>query len=284
MKTLLVPLLSIPEDRQTILNALELARMLPAHVTAMFPGGYLSEFLSETEPRPSALKPWLQTEARAALAQQIETVRADFDDLVRSQKLTVSEQPGHEASVHFEIRRGIPERAIQEAAIYHDAIVLSHSGDSANSSFQKSLIKSALAHAAKPVWMLPERIPVPFGAHAAIAWNGSAPSARAVSAALPWLHRADAVHVLTVATSKTSHGAADDLRRYLEWHGIQSAIRKLERSGLSVGADLLHAAQDVEADFLVLGAYTHSRTRETLLGGVTEVVVNNATIPVLFAK
>ena len=67
MKTLLAPLLSIPEDRQTILNAVEIARVTQSHVTAMFPGGYLSELLSETEPRASRVKPWSQTEARAAV-------------------------------------------------------------------------------------------------------------------------------------------------------------------------------------------------------------------------
>ena len=52
---------------------------MQAHVTAMFPGGYLSEFLSETEPRPSTFKPWLQTQARSVLGQQIEAARSEFE-------------------------------------------------------------------------------------------------------------------------------------------------------------------------------------------------------------
>jgi nucleotide-binding universal stress UspA family protein len=37
----------------------------------------------------------------------------------------------------------------------------------------------------------------------------------------------------------------------------------------------------MDASMLVMGAYTHSRVRELLLGGVTRDVISEATIPVL---
>ena len=46
---------------------------------------------------------------------------------------------------------------------------------------------------------------------------------------------------------------------------------------------LLSRASDVEADLLVMGAYSHSRVRELVLGGTTRTVLKSMTLPVLMA-
>jgi nucleotide-binding universal stress UspA family protein len=46
---------------------------------------------------------------------------------------------------------------------------------------------------------------------------------------------------------------------------------------------LLHAAAELEAGCLVMGAYGHSRLRETVLGGVTRDLIGVATLPLLMA-
>jgi hypothetical protein len=52
----------------------------------------------------------------------------------------------------------------------------------------------------------------------------------------------------------------------------------------SVGDTLLAAATEYDAGLLVMGAYSHSRLREMLLGGATRDVLKNATTrPVLMA-
>ncbi len=38
------------------------------------------------------------------------------------------------------------------------------------------------------------------------------------------------------------------------------------------------------ADLVVMGAYSHSRLKELLLGGVTQHVLENATLPVLMMR
>ncbi|MEG2034400.1 MAG: universal stress protein, partial [Janthinobacterium sp.] len=45
----------------------------------------------------------------------------------------------------------------------------------------------------------------------------------------------------------------------------------------------LSQAADLSADLLVMGAYGHSRLRETILGGVTRTILQSMTIPVLMA-
>jgi nucleotide-binding universal stress UspA family protein len=50
-----------------------------------------------------------------------------------------------------------------------------------------------------------------------------------------------------------------------------------------VGAGLLAAASAFEADLLGMGAYSHSRLRQMILGGVTRHVLGHAAVPVLMA-
>ena len=42
-------------------------------------------------------------------------------------------------------------------------------------------------------------------------------------------------------------------------------------------------AMDVGAQVLVLGAYSHSRMRELVFGGITDDIINAAQMPVLMA-
>ena len=64
---------------------------------------------------------------------------------------------------------------------------------------------------------------------------------------------------------------------------MAEAVTLPVEGGTSVGAAILAEAGRRNASMLALGAYTHSRVREFLLGGVTRHVVEHARIPVLMA-
>jgi nucleotide-binding universal stress UspA family protein len=125
-----------------------------------------------------------------------------------------------------------------------------------------------------------------------ISWNASNEAGHAVSAALPLLKRADHViiAVFDAEADRVAHGAEPgaDLAVYLARHGIRATVlsRTTERHGPfrrhgDVGDALLALAGEVAADLLVMGAYGHSRLRETIIGGVTRTVLHHMTIPVL---
>jgi nucleotide-binding universal stress UspA family protein len=46
----------------------------------------------------------------------------------------------------------------------------------------------------------------------------------------------------------------------------------------------MNAARSGGADFLVMGAYTHSRLREALIGGVTAYMLKQADMPILMGR
>ena len=52
----------------------------------------------------------------------------------------------------------------------------------------------------------------------------------------------------------------------------------------SVGAGLLGAAREFGSDLLSMGAYSHSRLRQLILGGVTRHILENADLPVLMSR
>ena len=152
-----------------------------------------------------------------------------------------------------------------------------------------------ITNAGRPVLL------VPFAGHQAtvgrrivVAWDGGREAARALQLALPLLKDAAAVTIAVFELASDEHKAADalvaDPRPFLARHGVTAALavhavdhqRRLNRRH-EVGERLLSLAADVAADLLVMGAYGHSRYRESVLGGVTKTVLEAMTLPVLMA-
>lgn len=63
----------------------------------------------------------------------------------------------------------------------------------------------------------------------------------------------------------------------------QGERQGLLKRGADVGSQLLALAAERDCDLLVMGAYGHSRLRETLLGGVTRSVLDAMTLPLLMS-
>jgi nucleotide-binding universal stress UspA family protein len=127
-----------------------------------------------------------------------------------------------------------------------------------------------------------------------ISWNAGKEAGRAISAALPLLRQAANVHVAMFDPDPTKLAAGEQpgaqLLRYLGRHGVRASVtvshteRHLgfKRPG-DIGEALLGLAASLRCELLVMGAYGHSRFRETILGGVTRTVLETTTIPVLMA-
>ncbi len=116
-----------------------------------------------------------------------------------------------------------------------------------------------------------------------IAWNGSREAARAVTAALPLLHRANAVHVVATRRYMRDFPAAQDLVDYLARHGIDAQARRIDASDDAAARAILGAADGLGAGLIVMGAYSRTRLSEVILGGVTRRVLLRSPVPVLMA-
>uniref|UniRef100_UPI00131ABCA1 universal stress protein n=1 Tax=Beijerinckia sp. L45 TaxID=1641855 RepID=UPI00131ABCA1 len=148
--------------------------------------------------------------------------------------------------------------------------------------FTDRAFDTAVFATGRPALMLSRTLPTDLLSHIAIAWDGSLEAARTVGQAMTLIHEADRVTVIQVQTRASEETSCADLAESLRWQGIVAHTHVVATAdGLSVGETILAEASRLTASMLVMGAYTHSRVRELLLGGVTRDVVAGATIPVL---
>lgn len=180
---------------------------------------------------------------------------------------------------------------------YADLVVISqYNAKDKSPSVMRDFPAYVLLHSGRPVLIVPYAPPLPLLAPPAaarnvlISWNASKEASRAVSAALPLLQRAGQVHVaiFDAQVHAAEHGEQPgaELLHYLARHGVEARLHLLDGGGVrrgDIGEALLSQAADLSADLLVMGAYGHSRLRETILGGVTRTILQSMTIPVLMA-
>ena len=145
-------------------------------------------------------------------------------------------------------------------------------------------VEAALVETGRPLLLVPPDVPSSVGDAVLLAWNASPQAARAVAAALPLLARAARVVVMAVGNGAEPEPTADRLARALAWHGIAAEPRRIEQGSRRVRDILLVEAKGLRADLLVIGAYSHSRMRQIVLGGVTEHMLDHAHLPVLMTR
>ncbi|MDH3702904.1 MAG: universal stress protein [Alphaproteobacteria bacterium] len=141
--------------------------------------------------------------------------------------------------------------------------------------------ESALFRCGRPLLLTVPDAPVSVGARVLIGWNQSAQSGRAVTAAMPFLRSADAIRVVAIETGSKKGPSPEALAQNLGLHGVQAEIKKLTPDYRDVGEAILDEAKEFDADLVVMGAYSHSRLRELIFGGVTGHILTNADRPIL---
>lgn len=170
-------------------------------------------------------------------------------------------------------------------ALYADLMVLGQRDpdDPMAGELPGDFVASVLVQSGRPAVILPYVGTVkPVGGSVMVAWKETRESARAVTAALPWLRKADQVHA--VAYGEDAEASLKCLQDYLRVQGIQAVnLHPGGNRDEDAGNKLLSFAADVGADLLVMGCYGHSRAREWVLGGATRSILQSMTLPVLMS-
>lgn len=134
-----------------------------------------------------------------------------------------------------------------------------------------------LMEAGRPVLIVPPGLHRLSAKRIVVAWKDTREARRAVHDALPFLVRADQVHV-AVAGPEARREGATDVAAYLSGHGIRVATHLLHKPKISVADEILRFARREEADLIVMGAYGHSRLREWVFGGATREMLETTTV------
>ncbi len=191
-----------------------------------------------------------------------------------------------ERQVRWHEAIGEPTRAFVQRAWGSDLMLLGqHDPDNKTlGGLGESFVADVLIDTGKPALVLPYTHRGPVGEQRVVlAWKRTPESARAATAALPWLKRAAQVHVLAWQEGEGDGGAALPIEPWLRSHGVAYTVHREGPVGRDLGEMLLSQLADLQADLLVMGCYGHGRTREWMLGGVTRTVLRAMTCPVLMA-
>jgi nucleotide-binding universal stress UspA family protein len=286
IRKLLLPLTGTAAGEAALSTALTIARGWNAHVLALhvrvdsrdvaplagegLSGAMIEEMMSATEKESS---------------ERAHAVRSMFDRFVMQHEVILAEaRPGAEhATASFAAVTGREEDLVAQQARLADLTVVPHpdAGEDVSSS---DALHAVLFDSGRPVLVSPRIAPKTIGTRVCLGWNGTAESASAVLAALPWLQRAEAVRILSAGGYQRRGPAAPELAAYLALHGVSADIVMFQPINGVVGAGMLAAARDFGCDLLAMGAYSHSRLRQLILGGVTRHVLENSALPVMMNR
>lgn len=286
IRKLLLPMAGTVAGESALLTTLRVAQRWSAHVVAMhvrmdsrdvaplagegLSGAMIEEMMSATEHEA---------------AERAAAVRGLFERFTVSHGVEVRKASGRQdrASAEFVVMVGREDEVVAQQARLADMTVVAHPEAEEEASSSDAL-HAVLFDSGRPVLIAPHTPPETIGTRVAIGWNGTAESAAAISAALPWLQRADAVRILSAEGYQRRGPSAAELAAYLTLHGIRAEVAQFRPVDNVVGAGLLAAAVEFGADLLTLGAYSHSRLRQLILGGVTRHVLAHARLPVLMNR
>ena len=292
IKRILVPLPGSASHTGQIETALSAAKALGAHVQALFisqpppdmRSGVTRGSLNVTEigRSVSAVSVNWYAEERERNARDAREVFARACAAVGIPMRSANDEPDSPLAASWREAEGsYVEIAVQRAAAF-DLIV------AASATVTESLMaiaEQSLLQTRRPVLLATAHPQTDLTDSVMIAWDESPECWHAVSAAIPFMQLAKSVRIISVDRDASNRQASQaEVLAYLRCHGIAATAQVVAPELRSVGDTLLAAGAEHEACLLIMGAYSHSRLREMLLGGATRHILQNASArPVLLA-
>lgn len=286
IKTILVPFSGDKREFPALSTAFALGKDFASHITCLhvstdpkhiayaggfgFAGSTLENFTDDIT---------------AANQLQAHNAQLTFAEYERKNHITNDQgatTPLH-ASATFRYEIGRIDKIITHHGRLSDLIVMGRTISEVNPDYA-TVATTALFDTGRPVLFTPPKALKTVGYNIAIAWNSSAESSRVITCAMPLLHQARNVFIFTIREGGTNSAtSARELAKYLKLHGITAKSLVIKKQKLSVGEIILNKAKKLEVDLLVMGAFTHNRVRQMIVGGATSHILENSPIPVFMA-
>jgi nucleotide-binding universal stress UspA family protein len=290
IKRILVPLPGSAEFSAEIDLALTVAKAMGAHVEALFiaqpppsPRGAFSVgdiYSAHGSAALAPLSPFAEERERQAREAREQFVVACASNGVPM--LEDNKEFDALPSASWREREGSYVDVASQRATAFDLIIAASA--SATESL-KDIAEQSLLQSRRPVLLAPSRLDTKLTDPAMIAWDESPECWHAVSAAVPLLKLAQSVWVVSVDKKEENRrGSQAEALAYLRCHGLKATAKVIAPDLRSVGDTLLATAAEQDTGLLVMGAYSHNRLREMLLGGATRDILQHASSrPVLLA-
>ncbi len=268
-------------DEAVLRYAIAAARPFDAHVVAIFVRPDLAEAIAFFSDGVSgAVVDEVISASRDAAEEAARRVEQTLSIVCAKEgveSVTASTRADH-VTLSLHLAQGNLSDQLTEAARLSDVVVFGPLQDGDKMGLADAFVQT-LTETDRPALLATDEFQTNFAKRIAIGWDGKTAASQAVSAALPYLARAESVEILSVRRGSAPAQPTEALHEYLMLHGVSGTERVIDRGSRSTGEVLLDAATGT-ADLLVIGGYGHSRIRESLIGGVTRHVIAHAKLPV----
>ncbi len=228
-----------------------------------------------------AASSWIPEDVRATIkaaqAQAVKEIEARFRQRTASHAA--------QDKIHWISKRGDGDATVARYARLYDLTIVGRH-DAVLSVDQPELHPDTIAMVSgRPVLLIPREFDMEtLNEHAVLAWDGKRAAARALADTMQILETKSLVTIVTVGDGEAEYSLPEiSVETALQRHGIKTESVNLERNGKSVGHRLLKFLEQTQPRLLVMGAYEHSKFRQSIIGGVTNAVLKKAKGPVIIS-
>lgn len=269
-RTILVHVDAEPGAAERIGLAADLARRFEAKLIG----------LAAALPRPPVEAITAGVMDASILELERDQIAADFK-LAEEQFRVLAEEAG--TTVEWRAANNFPTFALAEAASAADLLVIGRSPSGLIGNDYRAVDPGDLImRAGRPILIAPAGASELDARGMLVAWKNTREARRAVSDAMPFLKRAEAVTLVEIREAGEASALADPAA-FLAAHGVKCRTEGLERDQMSIETQLTAFAGRLRADLIVAGGYGHTRIRELVFGGVTRSLIAGCPVPCLLS-
>ena len=284
MKTILVLIGGGDRDQTVFETAMAAARPLSAHLDFLHihvGAGEAARHTSAEFARGAGLRDALDkldTKARSFS----EVAAGNFRDFCMRWQIEICDTPAGEQHVTASYREetGDSLERLTFHARHCDLVVMGRAKQ--KQGLPQDTLERLVLVCGRPMLVAATAAPQRLTGTIMVCWKESGNAARAVAAAMPILAKAKRVVFTSVVERDESVvDAVKDLARQFAWNGVATETQIIPAKGRKIPGMLSAAAEECNADLVVMGAYGRSRARELLFGSCTEAFLHHADRPIL---
>lgn len=280
---ILAPVTGAKRDEITLATAFQAAKPFAAHVEVLFVHRDPREAIPYSEiPLPPDVLQDIVDGAEEVRKQAAKAARQSFSEAISHFEVTVLEMPAllNTTTASYRETTGHLATILANASVLSDLVVIPPLPQEGDGEVHDALVR-VLTKVGRPALLCASGKPAQLGKKVAIGWDGRDAAAKALTAAIPILEKAETVELISIGNVRHGNSSLAEAREYLALHDIRCAERVVEPGPHSVADALLDAVRSSGGDLLVVGGYGHSRLVESIFGGVTESIMSHPTLPIL---